>query len=157
MISQRVLCFLERDGHFLLLHRRRPPNAGMWNAIGGKLEPGEDPFTACVREVREESGLAIGTAALRVLLVVTVRETGDVWVIYVFRAPAPPGEPVPSGEGELEWVPAAEIPARRTPADLPLILPRLAAAQGGAEGVTVVRLEYETESGDPVRTEIVGG
>jgi 8-oxo-dGTP diphosphatase len=155
MISQRVLCFLERDDRYLLLHRRRPPNAGMWNAIGGKIEPGEDPFAACVREVGEETGLAISEPALRVLLVVTVRETGDLWVIYVFHAPAPPGEPAASDEGELEWVSASELPARRTPADLPLIVPRLrgVAARGD---VAVIRLHYETEAGVPIHTEILG-
>ncbi|HLA25329.1 MAG TPA: NUDIX domain-containing protein, partial [bacterium] len=86
MISQRVLCFLDRDHRFLLLHRRRSPNAGMWNAIGGKIEPGEDPFAACIREVREETGLVISGPKLRALLVITVRETEELWVIYVFRA-----------------------------------------------------------------------
>jgi len=156
MISQRVLCFLERDGRYLLLHRRRPPNAGMWNAIGGKIEPGEDPFTACVREVREETGLALGAPALRVLLVVTVRDTGDLWVIYVFHAPAPPGELSASDEGDLEWVSPDGLAARATPADLPLLLPRLRQPGPGAGDVAVIRLEYDTESGAPVRTEILG-
>ncbi len=151
MISQRVLCFLERDRRFLLLHRRRPPNAGLWNAIGGKVEPGEDPFTACVREVREETGLEISSPSLRVLLVVTVRETGDLWVIYVFHASAPAGETIASDEGDLRWVDPDEIRSLPTPADLPLIVPRL---RGGE--VAVVRLEYETEAGAPSRIEIVG-
>jgi len=152
MISQRVLCFLDRDRRFLLLHRRRAPNAGLWNAIGGKIEPGEDPFAACIREVREESGLVISDAALRALLVVTVREPDEVWVIYVFSAPAPPGEVTASEEGDLRWVAADEIPSLRTPADLPVILPRIL----HGEGVTVVRLEYETEDSQPHRIEILG-
>jgi 8-oxo-dGTP diphosphatase len=152
MISQRVLCFLERDHRFLLLHRRRPPNAGLWNAIGGKIEPGEDPFAACIREVREETGLEISAARLRGLLVVTVRETGDLWVIYVFRAAAPAGETIASDEGDLRWVDPDEMRSLPTPADLPLILPRLR-----DEGdVAVVRLEYETEIATPSRIEIVG-
>ena len=152
MISQRVLCFLDRDGRFLLLHRRRSPNAGMWNAIGGKIEPGEDPFAACIREVGEETGLAISDPTLRALLVITVRETDERWVIYVFRAPAPPGEVTASEEGDLRWVDADEILSLRTPADLPVILPRIL----HGEGVTVVRLEYDTEAGEPRRVEIVG-
>jgi 8-oxo-dGTP diphosphatase len=136
----------------LLLHRRRPPNAGLWNAIGGKIEPGEDPFAACIREVREETGLEISAARLRGLLVVTVRETGDLWVIYVFRAAAPAGETIASDEGDLRWVDPDEMRSLPTPADLPLILPRLR-----DEGdVAVVRLEYETEIATPSRIEIVG-
>lgn len=152
MISQRVLCFLDRDRRFLLLHRRRSPNAGMWNGIGGKIEPGEDPFAACIREVREETGLVINDPTLRALLVITVRETDEVWVIYVFRAPAPAGEVAASEEGDLRWVHADEILSLRTPADLPVILPRIL----DGEDVAVVRLEYESEDGEPRRIEILG-
>ena len=152
MISQRGLCFLDRDRRFLLLHRRRPPNAGKWNAIGGKIEPGEDPFAACIREVREETGLAISDPKLRALLVITVHETDELWVIYVFRAPAPAGEVATSEEGDLRWVDADEILTLRTPADLPVILPQI--LQG--EDVSVVRLEYDTEDGEPRRIEILG-
>ena len=152
MISQRVLCFLEHDNRVLLLQRRRRPNAGMWNAIGGKIEPEEDPFAACIREVREETGLVIDAPRLRALLVVTVRETNALWVIYTFHALAPAGEVAASDEGDLRWVHPDELPALRTPADLPIILPRI--LQG--DGVSVVRLEYPTEDGEPQRIEIVG-
>lgn len=151
-ISPRVLCFLEREGRFLLLHRRRPPNAGMWNAIGGKIEPGEDPFAACIREVREETGLAITGPSLCVLLVATVRATGELWVIYVFHAPAPPGPVVKSEEGELRWVDPHELSALPVPSDLPVILPRVL----HGDGVSVVRVEYDTESGGPSYLEILG-
>lgn len=153
MIAQRVLCVLEREGRILLLHRRRPPNAGVWNAIGGKIEPGEDPYAACVRETEEETGLAIRDPVLRVLLVVTVRRTGDLWVIYVFRAAAPPGEVAPSSEGDLRWVAPADVAALPTPADLPVILPRVLAPGDGP--VAVVRVEYDAEIGAPARTEVL--
>lgn len=152
MISQRVLCFLERDRRLLLLRRRRPPNAGMWNAIGGKIDPGEDPFAACIREVREETGLVISDPRLRALLVITVWETEEIWVIYAFHAPVPAGEIAASEEGDLRWVDAGEISALRTPADLPVILPRIL----HGEEVSVVRLEYETAESEPRWIEIVG-
>ncbi len=152
MISQRVLCVLARDRQCLLLHRRRSPNAGMWNGIGGKIEPGEDPFAACIREVREETGLAITDPKLRVLLVITIRDTGELWIIYAFYAPAPAGEVAASEEGDLRWVDADEILSLRTPADLPIILPRVLRG----EDVTVVRLEYDTEDGEAHRVEILG-
>jgi 8-oxo-dGTP diphosphatase len=152
MISQRVLCFLEREGRFLLLQRRRPPDAGRWNAIGGKIQPGEDPFAACVREVREETGLEISAPSLRVLLVVTVRETDELWVIYVFHAASPAGKITASEEGDLRWVDADEMRSLRMPADLPVILPRIR----NDGNVSVVRLEYETETGEPSRIEVLG-
>lgn len=153
MISLRTLCFLHRGRQVLLLHRRHAPNAGMWNGIGGKLEAGEDPFTGCVREVKEETGLAITAPQLRGLLVITVKATGDLWVIYVFAALAPEGTLVPSPEGDLRWVDAAQIRSLPTPADLPIILPRIL----DRRGITVARLEYATEDAvDPLKVEILG-
>ncbi|MDQ7842772.1 MAG: 8-oxo-dGTP diphosphatase [Armatimonadota bacterium] len=153
MISQRTLCFLHRGRQVLLLHRRRSPNAGMWNGIGGKIEPGETPFAACVREVREETGLTIPSPDLRGLLVVTVQATGDVWIIYVFTAPAPDGPLAPSPEGDLRWVDAEQIASLHTPADLPVILPRIL----NEDGITVVRIHYATDDAvEPQRLEILG-
>lgn len=153
MISQRTLCFLLRDRRLLLLHRRHAPNAGMWNGIGGKLEPGEDPFAGCIREVREETGLTITDPRLRGVLVSTVKATGEVWIIYVFAAPAPEGPLVSSPEGDLEWVEADRIRSLRTPADLPVILPRIL----GEDGVMVARIDYATDDAtEPLAVDILG-
>ncbi len=50
---------LVRDGKMLLgrrsAHRRSFP--GMWDVIGGHVEPGEDNVSALVRELREELGI----------------------------------------------------------------------------------------------------
>lgn len=43
----------------LLVLRSRPPAAHSWSVPGGKCEPGETPAAACVREVAEETGLAV--------------------------------------------------------------------------------------------------
>lgn len=127
---------------------------GLWNGIGGKLEPGEDPYAGCLREVAEETGLTIAAAQLRALLVVTVQSPPTVWVIFVFTALVPEIHPVgPSEEGELAWVDLATLPSIPLPPDVPMVLPRLF-----TEGeVLVVRAEYVTE--DPktlARLEVVG-
>lgn len=44
-------------GRLLLIRRGRPPGAGLWSVPGGKCHPGEPPDVACVRELREETGL----------------------------------------------------------------------------------------------------
>ncbi|TCU43205.1 ADP-ribose pyrophosphatase YjhB (NUDIX family) [Curtobacterium sp. PhB146] len=46
-----------RDDDRLLLARQR--DSGRWSLIGGGIEPGEDPSTALLREVREELGVDI--------------------------------------------------------------------------------------------------
>jgi len=43
----------------LLVLRSLPPAALTWSVPGGKCEPGESPAAACVREVGEETGLAV--------------------------------------------------------------------------------------------------
>lgn len=51
------------DGAFLLA--QRPPDkiwAGYWEFPGGKVEPGESPYHALVRELREELGVEVETA-----------------------------------------------------------------------------------------------
>ena len=125
----------------------------MWNGIGGKLQPDEDPFTTCIREVREETGLTITGPVLRALLVISVKSTGDLWTIFVFTAASPAGEPVASDEGKLAWVDVGRLNSLPVPADLPVILPRV--FEDG--GVIVARLEYETEDAASVsRAEILG-
>jgi 8-oxo-dGTP diphosphatase len=46
-------------GRLLLIRRGRPPGVGLWSVPGGKCQPGESPTQACVREVAEETGLAV--------------------------------------------------------------------------------------------------
>ncbi len=55
-----VCAVIERAGRVLLA--QRPPSKLLplkWEFAGGKVEPGEDPAAAIVREIREELGCAI--------------------------------------------------------------------------------------------------
>ncbi|TDD84601.1 NUDIX hydrolase [Actinomadura rubrisoli] len=60
-----VLCAVEHDGvpSVVLIRRAyRGRNAGQWGLPGGRLEPGETPEAAALRELDEEIGLAAGPA-----------------------------------------------------------------------------------------------
>lgn len=50
---------LDADGRLLLVRRGTPPAVGAWTVPGGRCEPDEPPEVACVREVLEETGLAV--------------------------------------------------------------------------------------------------
>lgn len=49
------------DGHgrLLLVRRAHAPSAGLWSVPGGRVEPGESEAEAVVRELAEETGLAV--------------------------------------------------------------------------------------------------
>jgi 8-oxo-dGTP diphosphatase len=87
---QPVLCAgaVVRDpsGRLLLVRRGRPPSAGLWSVPGGRVEPGETPAQAAVREVREETGLDVTVGDL----LATV-EIGD-FVVHDFAAEVLGGE-----------------------------------------------------------------
>jgi ADP-ribose pyrophosphatase YjhB (NUDIX family) len=47
------------DGRLLLIKRGHEPGAGLWSLPGGRVEPGETDEQAVIREVAEETGLAV--------------------------------------------------------------------------------------------------
>ncbi len=143
----RTLCFIRDGDRLLLLRRNKPPNRGLYNAPGGKLEPHEDPYEACLREVHEETGLRLPAARLRALLTVITRTTGERWLLFVFAAEKPPGTPdaAATDEGALRWVPLAEVPALPVVSDIPLILPHLFRDDAG---VLVGKIYCDTDDAD---------
>lgn len=52
-----TICFIKRGEELLLLNRNSPPVRGMWNGVGGKMEPGETALSCVQREVAEEANL----------------------------------------------------------------------------------------------------
>jgi 8-oxo-dGTP diphosphatase len=46
-------------GRLLLIQRGHDPHRGLWSLPGGRIEAGESPEQAVVREVREETGLVV--------------------------------------------------------------------------------------------------
>jgi|DewCreStandDraft_3_1066083.scaffolds.fasta_scaffold10601_1 8-oxo-dGTP diphosphatase len=141
-VHLRTLCFIRDGGRVLLIRRTHPPNAGMFNAIGGKIEPEEDPYEACLREVEEETGLRLQEVTLRAIVTVLVEETRDRWILFTYTAERPKDQEVldSSPEGPLQWIPLEEIPRLPVPPDIPLLLPHLY-----KEGIVYAKVVYARE------------
>jgi 8-oxo-dGTP pyrophosphatase MutT (NUDIX family) len=59
----RLSLVVLHDAHGRVLVQLREPDkpyGGMWGLVGGHIEPGETPEDAARREVREETGFAVG-------------------------------------------------------------------------------------------------
>jgi 8-oxo-dGTP diphosphatase len=99
---------LVHEGRVLAARRSYPPElAGRWEFPGGKVDAGETPEGALVREVAEELGCAI---ALTGWLEPDV-EIRDGLVLRVATATMVDGEPVPrAGEHDaVRWLRAHEL------------------------------------------------
>jgi 8-oxo-dGTP diphosphatase len=54
----------DEEGRILLVRRRNDPGSGLWSVPGGRVEPGETDTQAVIREMAEETGLAVEPGAL---------------------------------------------------------------------------------------------
>jgi mutator protein MutT len=77
---------IDEADRVLLVRRLRPPAQDLWSVPGGAVEVGETLAQACVREVREETGLDIEVGArVEVVERMTHDATGRVWFHYVIH------------------------------------------------------------------------
>lgn len=112
-----TLCYIERDGKYLLLCRNKKKNdlnEGKWIGVGGKCEPGEAPEACVRRETFEETGLTLGK--LHFYGIIHFRS--DTWEdeeMYLYGSDDFTGTLAEDClEGTLAWVPKESV------MDLPL-------------------------------------
>jgi 8-oxo-dGTP diphosphatase len=95
-----------RDGRVLAARRTRPVNAaGRWELPGGKVESGEDPGAALVREIAEELGCAV---EVRTWLAGRTR-IGAGLVLRIATAAIVSGEPEPHEHDAVRWLGPHEL------------------------------------------------
>ena len=106
-----TLCYLERDGQYLMLHRvkkQNDANHDKWIGVGGKFEEGESPEDCVTREVWEETGLTLTDYAYRgVVTFVSDRWEGE--YMNLFTATGFTGQVKECDEGQLEWIPKEKL------------------------------------------------
>ena len=101
-----TLCYLERDGCYLMLHRIKKENdlnRDKWIGIGGKFEEGESPENCLLREVREETGLTLGSWRYCGIVTFVSDEWGTEYM-HLFHSEDFHGSLRECVEGSLEWI-----------------------------------------------------
>lgn len=153
------------DGTFLLA--QRPPDkiwAGYWEFPGGKIEPGETPYHALVRELHEELGIIVKTAYPWITRIFTYPHATV--RLHFFRVTEWSGELHPHEGQQFAWQTSLSPPLSRErergrvsvapvlPANAPVLraleLPALYAISNAAElGVDpfLARLQAKLEEG----------
>ncbi len=119
----RTLTFLVRGNQVLLIQlgAKHAGWNGLYNGLGGHIEQGEDPRSAAVREVLEESGLEV--ADQRLCGVVTVDTQSNPGIgLYVFVGELD-RERADPGMDNLAWHSIDELGNVPLVEDLPTLLP----------------------------------
>ena len=112
-MRETTLCYIERDGKYLMLHRvkkQNDPNHDKWIGVGGGIEPGETPEDCLLREVREETGLRL-TAYRSRGVIDFINDACEDERMHLFTAGGFEGKLIPCDEGVLEWVEIDRVPA----------------------------------------------
>lgn len=126
---------VDRDGQFLV--QQRPAgkqHGGLWEFPGGKVEPGETPEAALVRELREELQIDVSPEAVRPLSFTTEEAAERHLTLLLYIVAAWTGEPSPTAADAIRWVSSESLrDLPMPPADLPLVavLARALADQKG--------------------------
>jgi len=146
-VVPRTLCFITHGEDVLLL--RGAPDKRIWpdkyNGVGGHVEPDEDVHSAALREIREETGLAVRDLRLRGVINIPVDADSNTGiVVFCFTATATTQEVEPSEEGTLEWIPRDQLAGLDLVEDLPILLPRVL-AMGANEPPFFAHYHYDEQ------------
>lgn len=112
-------------GSVLLSRRKKGTHlADAWEFPGGKVETGEDPRAALVRELEEELGIQVVVGDIADVTFHRYEDAGKAVLLLFFFAMRKPGSPEPSAVdvADVKWARADELdPSEFPPADVAIL------------------------------------
>lgn len=133
MRQETLLFVIDREQNRVLLAMKKVRfGAGKYNGMGGKVEDGETPAQAAVREAQEEVGVRVAVPTAKDMGKVSFSFEGKPdWsrLVHVFVAEEWEGEPKESEEMVPEWFAFEDIPYERMWVDDRYWLPKVLAGE----------------------------
>ena len=122
MLIVVAAALVDGDGRVLVQQRIAGQFAGLWEFPGGKIEPGETPEAALVRELHEELGIDVEAACLAPAAFASERLGDRHLLLLLFVLRKWRGVPRSVEAGGVKWVRPIELHGLdMPPADKPLI------------------------------------
>ena len=118
-----AVALIDRDGRVLMAQRPEGKSmAGLWEFPGGKVEPGETPEAALIRELHEELGINTWSSCLAPLTFASHSYDDFHLLMPLFACRRWEGIPVPRESQRLHWAKVDQLQDMPMPAaDIPLI------------------------------------
>jgi 8-oxo-dGTP diphosphatase len=123
LVLVAAVALIDVDGRVLLAKRPEDKSmAGLWEFPGGKVESGETPENALIRELREELGIETWNSCLAPLTFASHAYPDFHLLMPLYACRKWHGQPHPHEGQALKWVRARDLrDYPMPPADLPLI------------------------------------
>jgi 8-oxo-dGTP diphosphatase len=103
---------VDAQGRVLIGRRAGDPHAGLWDVLGGFLEPGESPEAGLRRELREEIGVECTVGRYLGGFVDAYGDDGDATLNLAYESRIVAGEPRAADDvSELAWFAPSELPS----------------------------------------------
>ncbi len=101
-----IAVFSPDGGKWLMCRRVKPPYEGLFNLVGGKIEPGEDGEEAAYRELFEETG--IGRAQISLSMALNFEFPINGYSVEFWVGQLREETPVRAEKNPLSWLPVTE-------------------------------------------------
>lgn len=156
-IHKLVMCanvFIRKDGKWLMLKRSEQKRfgPGYFHTVGGKIDQDEDPYTAALREVKEEAGIGVKNMRLEAVTfeIAPMKENPDEnWLGFYFSADYDSGEITQTEEGELVLIDGVDIPNQKLISSIRAIIHHILDQK---DGIVFLKMRYD-EDGNVMEAE----